>query len=188
MTNQFKDEREQAEGSEGVKKTTFLKGTIIGAAVGALAGILLAPKSGKETQDDIKRKVKGTYDDIQRRLEKMSDEVGGRVDTLKEAAKDLKGEAKEESQELIRRAEVLKQDLRVSANNLSQSGNQTKDVAVKHVKQLLNEGASVMTELERVTRHLASSAKGKVGDVRTNGNGASDMHQHKDHDHRDNER
>ena len=42
------------------------------------------------------------------------------------------------------------------------------DVAVKQVKQLLNEGASVMSELERVTRHLASSAKGKIGDVRDN--------------------
>ena len=147
-------------------KKTFLKGTIIGAIAGAVAGILLAPKSGKETQEDIKRKVIGTYEDIQRRLEKMSDEVGGRVDSLKEAAKDLKGEAKEESQELVRRAEVLKQDLRVSATNLAKSGNQTKDVAVKQVKQLLNEGASVMTELERVTRRLATSAKEKVEEVR----------------------
>lgn len=147
-------------------RKNFWKGTILGVVAGAVAGVLLAPKSGKETQEDIKRKVIGTYEDIQRRLEKMSDEVGGRVDTLKEAAKELKGEAKEESQELIRRAEVLKQDLRVSATNLAKSGNQTKDVAVKQVKQLLNEGASVMTELERVTRHLASSAKGKVEDVR----------------------
>jgi gas vesicle protein len=147
-------------------KRTFWKGTFIGAVAGAVAGILLAPKSGKETQEDIKRKVRGTYEDIQRRLEKMSDEVGGRVDTLKEAAKELKGEAKEESQELIRRAEVLKQDLRVSATNLSKSGAQTKDVAVKQLKQLLNEGASVMSELERVTRHLATSAKTKIDDSR----------------------
>lgn len=159
-----KDDR-KLEGDQPVKKSSFLKGTIIGALVGAMAGVLLAPKSGKETQDDIKRKVKGTYDDIQRRLEKMSDEVGGRVDNLKEAAKDLHGEAKEESQELIRRAEVLKQDLRISATNLSETGAQTKDVAVKQVKQLLNEGAAVMTELERVTRHLASSAKSKVSDA-----------------------
>jgi gas vesicle protein len=150
-----------------MKKVSFLKGTIIGAVAGALAGVLLAPKSGKETQDDIKRKVKGTYEDIQRRLEQMSSEVAGRVDNLKEAAKDLKGEAREESQELISRAEVLKQDLHISATNLAKSGAQTKDVAVKQVKQLLNEGASVMTELERVTRQLAGSAKSKVHDAAT---------------------
>lgn len=33
----------------------LVKGTIVGVVVGAIAGILLAPKSGKETQQDIKR-------------------------------------------------------------------------------------------------------------------------------------
>jgi gas vesicle protein len=143
-------------------RKSFVKGTIIGAVLGSVAALLLAPKSGKETRDDIKDKVKGTYQDIQKSLEKMSDEMNGRVESLKEAAKDLKGEAREESQELVHRAEVLKQDLRVSATNLAQSGVQTKDVAVKEVKGLLSEGAAVMSELERVTKHLANSAKQKV--------------------------
>jgi gas vesicle protein len=142
---------------------SFVKGTLFGAVVAGVAALLLAPKSGKETRDDIKGRVKGTYQDIQHRLEKMSDEMNGRVESLREAAKDLKGEAREESQELIRRAEVLKQDLRVSANNLASSGVQTKDVAVKEVKGLLGEGAAVMSELERVTKHLANSARQKVG-------------------------
>ena len=145
-------------------RRSFLKGTIIGALVGAAAGVLLAPKSGKETRKDIKNKVQGTYQDFMVSLETMSDEMGGRVKTLREAAKDLTGEAREESQELIRRAEVLKQDLRVSASSLAESGAQTKDLAIKQVKQLLNEGAAVMAELERVTRHLAGSAKEKIGD------------------------
>ncbi|HEY2004423.1 MAG TPA: YtxH domain-containing protein [Candidatus Saccharimonadia bacterium] len=144
---------------------SFWKGTLIGAVMGAVAGILLAPKSGKETREDIKRNVKGTYLDFQNRLESMSDEMTGRVENLKAAAKDLKGEAREESQELIRRAEVLKQDLRISANNLAKSGAQTKDVAVKQVKQLLDEGSGVMSELERVTKHLANSARDKMGDA-----------------------
>jgi gas vesicle protein len=149
-------------------KRTFWKGTFFGALVGAAAGVLLAPKSGKQTREEIKGKVKGTYQDIQLRLENMSDEVSGRVDSLREAAKDLKGEAREESQELIRRAEVLKQDLRISATNMARSGVNTKDVAVKEVKQLLGEGSSVMNELERVTRHLAGSAKAKASDAMEN--------------------
>ncbi len=56
----------------------------------------------------------------------------------------------------------MKQDLRISATNLAKSGAQTKDVAVKQVKQLLSEGADVMSELERVTKHLANSTKSKV--------------------------
>lgn len=144
------------------KKANVAKGTLFGLIVGAVAGLLLAPKSGKETQADIKRTIKATAGDIQERLEKMSDEVTGRVDVLKEAAKDLRGEAKEESQELVKRAEVLKQDLRISATNLSKQGSAAKDSTIKDVKLLLNEGSSVMDELERVTKHLVNSAKDKA--------------------------
>lgn len=35
--------------------SSFFKGVILGAAVGATAGILFAPKSGKETREDIKK-------------------------------------------------------------------------------------------------------------------------------------
>lgn len=152
-----------------MKKASFVKGTIFGALVGMVAGVLLAPKSGKETREDLKRKAQSTYQDVNDQLRKLSDEVSGRVDTLKAAAKDLQGEAKEESQELIRRAEVLKQDLRVSASNLAKSGAQAKDAAMKDVKVLLAEGSDVMKELERVTRRLAGSAKDKIGDIKQGG-------------------
>lgn len=145
-----------------MKKLSFTKGTIIGAGIGAIAALLLAPKSGKETQADIKRKVKGTYQDLHNKLEDLSDELAGRVDNLKVAAGDLKGEAKEESQDLIRKAEMLKQDMRIAASDMAKSGEKTKDTAMKNVKKLIGEGSDVMSELERVTKVLANSAKEKV--------------------------
>ena len=147
-------------------KKTFVRGTVMGIIAGLVGGILLAPKSGKETQDDIKRKVAGTYNDILASLESLSEEVGGKVDNLKSAAKDLKGEAKEESQELIRRAEVLKQDLRIAGTNVAKNGTKSKDSAMKQVKLLMGEGAEVMKELERVTKRLAGSAKEKAKDIK----------------------
>jgi len=36
----------------------FVAGALIGVAAGALAGVLLAPKSGKETRKDIANKAK----------------------------------------------------------------------------------------------------------------------------------
>ncbi len=145
-----------------MKKTSVFKGTFIGLAIGAVAGVLLAPKSGKETQEDIKRRARGLAGDARTRLETMSDEVSGRVNTLKDAARDLKGEAREESQELIRRAEVLGQDMRSAANNLTTSGATAKDAMTSNARRLLDEGADVMRELERVTRQLMGSAKEKV--------------------------
>ena|SRR6266568_2762164 len=147
-----------------MKKHGFVKGTILGALVGAVAGVLLAPKSGKETQADLKRKVKETYSDVAGRLQQLSDDVTGQVDHLKEVAKDVSAEAKDESKGLIKRAEVIKQDLRISATNLTKEGDKTKNVATENVKALLDEGAEVLKELERVTKKLASSTKEKLAE------------------------
>lgn len=39
-------------------------GIIIGAAIGFVAGILLAPSTGTETRESIKKKTQGTYDQV----------------------------------------------------------------------------------------------------------------------------
>lgn len=140
----------------------FWKGTFIGAVVGGVAALLLAPKSGKETQADLKRRAKSAKQDIDQIIDDLSRDLVGRIDDLKHAAKDLKGEALQESQGLIRRAEVLKQDLRVGATNLAQGGRGVKDTAVEDAKRLVDEGAAVMSELERVTMRMVASAKDKV--------------------------
>ena len=45
--------------NKNVKRNTAL--ILTGLAVGAAAGILLAPKSGRETRSDIRRNVKSSY-------------------------------------------------------------------------------------------------------------------------------
>jgi gas vesicle protein len=72
-------------------KKSFIKGTLLGVIAGAVAGILLAPKSGKETQDDLKRIVKETTGDLKLRVDGLTKELGTRVDDLTIVAKDLKG-------------------------------------------------------------------------------------------------
>lgn len=60
----------------------FLTGFAIGGAVGAIAGILLAPKSGKETREDlvnaskeIYSKAEGTVKDIQTKADDVISEL-----------------------------------------------------------------------------------------------------------------
>jgi gas vesicle protein len=64
------------------KGTNIAFGAIIGAAVGVAAGILTAPKSGKETRDDIKQKadtvksqVSKTGNDFIHKADEVTDEV-----------------------------------------------------------------------------------------------------------------
>jgi gas vesicle protein len=68
------------------KGTDLALGAIIGAAVGVVAGVLTAPKSGKETRDDIKQKsgeLKGqatkTRDDLLFKAEEIGDDVRVKV-------------------------------------------------------------------------------------------------------------
>ncbi|MAX78985.1 MAG: hypothetical protein CL843_02280 [Crocinitomicaceae bacterium] len=64
----------------------ILAGTI-GAIAGATAGILLAPKSGKETRDDIAEKMNELNDQIhelKNRGQKVAEDIKKSVDEQKE--------------------------------------------------------------------------------------------------------
>ena len=53
-----------------MNKTTFVEGVAVGAVAGAIATILLAPKSGQETRDEIKAHLEEIRDKIAQQLEK----------------------------------------------------------------------------------------------------------------------
>jgi len=80
----------------------FLAGFVVGGALGALAGILLAPQSGEETRDllndasrDVVRKTDKTVKDIQEKadvivsdMQKKGDEIMDKIQTLINKQKD----------------------------------------------------------------------------------------------------
>jgi len=77
------------------KNGYFVKGLIFGCVSGALAGLLFAPKSGKELRKDIKHKgteaVKDTkefYFDTQKKAKSVFDDT---VDLLSDACVKTKG-------------------------------------------------------------------------------------------------
>jgi gas vesicle protein len=74
-----------------MSKGKFALGALFGAAVGVVAGILTAPKSGKETRADIKAKageIKGQAEKKVDEVKTKATEVAGDV---KKNAEDLKG-------------------------------------------------------------------------------------------------
>lgn len=77
--------------------TRFLAGFIVGGAIGAVAGVLLAPRSGEETR----KILKDTADDMARRADETAKQIKVKAD---DAVSDLqkKGdEIKEKLQDLI---------------------------------------------------------------------------------------
>jgi gas vesicle protein len=80
----------------------FLAGVIVGGAMGAIAGILLAPQSGEETRElladtskDVAKKTDKTVKEIQEKadtvvsdMQKKSDEIMDKIQTLINKQKD----------------------------------------------------------------------------------------------------
>ena len=80
----------------------FLAGFVVGGALGAIAGVLLAPQSGEETREllsdaskDVVKKTDKTVKDIQDKadtvvsdLQKKSDEILGKIQSMINKQKD----------------------------------------------------------------------------------------------------
>jgi len=73
--------------SEG-RDFDFLKGLLVGSLIGAAMGILFAPRSGKETREDIRRKSHDIYskarEEYEEAVERSKRAYEGAVERLKE--------------------------------------------------------------------------------------------------------
>ena len=89
-------------------KVHFFKGLLVGGTLGALAGILFAPKSGKELRSDIKKKGdkilkdgREIYDDAGTKAKEIFGEVKHQAKALKREAEDAGEKIADEVHEKI---------------------------------------------------------------------------------------
>lgn len=117
------------------------KGLAIGAAIGAVAGvltgILFAPKSGKETRQDIKDASNKAVTKVLEEAKKLQNDLGALIDKVETAIKDKKGAATKKVNDLIEQAKDAQLHLRVVAKAFKQGGADDKDLdrAVKKAKE-----------------------------------------------------
>ncbi len=78
----LKQEREKKQKKENALKVMY--GIIIGSAIGGAAGILFAPKAGKETRQEISGKVKDTTTAAKEKIRETVEEIKEKVESLKE--------------------------------------------------------------------------------------------------------
>lgn len=76
--------------------TKFLAGFIVGGALGAIAGVLLAPKSGKETREMLANSAKEaaakadeTVKEIQSKADNVVEEMQRKGDEIREKLQNL---------------------------------------------------------------------------------------------------
>ncbi len=91
------------------RSLVFLKGLLIGGLIGAVAGILFAPKSGRETREDISRKTQDLVSKAREEyvsvLEKSKEAYDAALERMKETKSALKGQVSETEKKIEEWAE-----------------------------------------------------------------------------------
>lgn len=87
----------------------FAIGAMIAAVAGYIAGILTAPKSGRETREDIKDTAQKGVAEAEKQLKALHTELNKLVDQTKEKAGSLTGKTRDELDSLIGKARESKE-------------------------------------------------------------------------------
>ncbi|TWT06184.1 YkuS family protein [Planomicrobium sp. CPCC 101079] len=118
----------------------FLKGAATGAVIGAAAGLLLTPKSGKEMQGTVMEKATGTIEQVKSKAggltskDKDSDQSGGGGGGVAEKVKGVVGQAKEKGSGVMEKAKGPVDNLKAKR----QEKKEEKELA-KQQKAVMNE-------------------------------------------------
>ena len=131
-----------------MKKATksFAVGAVIAGVAGYLAGILTAPKSGKETREDIKEGVSTGMAQAEKTLKKLHTELNEVLTQAKVKAADLSGNAKVQLTKLLDNATAAKEKVRVMLSAVHEGDAEDKDLdkaikeanaAISHLKDYL---------------------------------------------------
>ncbi len=121
----------------------FAIGAGIAAAAGYVAGILTAPKSGKETRADIKSNVANGKMEAERQLKKLHTQLGAAIDDAKNRADDLKGKAKTELDDATAKGVKAKEKARELLSALHEG-----DADDKDLKNAISEGHKAVEHLK----------------------------------------
>ena len=78
-----------------MKSSKTLASLMIGAAVGAVVGILLAPDAGTETRKKISKKTSEFGDDIKNKFGEVKETLKGKYDSIRTEASEILEKEKE---------------------------------------------------------------------------------------------
>lgn len=129
---------------DGTKKLAI--GAILGVVTGFLAGLLTAPKSGKETRADIKNTANKVTREAEKKLKELYGELTDVIDKGKNTAKKEGAKVKKELLQALASAEKTQQKVKevISAIRDGEADHPELDKAVKeatkakdHLKKFL---------------------------------------------------
>jgi gas vesicle protein len=127
-------------------KKKFGLGIILGAIAGVLAGFLTAPKSGKETREDLKNKALDIKGSAERKLKDAHKELGNMADDARAKGKELKGKAKDELDDLASKADDLKDRIKGAITSIKSGDDEDDDATID---QLLKDLSALKDKISK---------------------------------------
>ena len=121
-------------------------GAAVAGAAGYLAGLLTAPKSGKETRAELKQSGVASMSEVEKQLKLLHTELGKLVDETKDSSNDMSDKAQKEFKKLVDSAKDSKEKLREVISAIHEGEAADKDLndalsdaqhAIEHIKDYL---------------------------------------------------
>lgn len=132
--------------SKGVGKKVVVGAAIAGVA-GYVAGVLTAPKSGKETRKDIKNAATKAKTEAEKKLKELHSELNQRLAQAKGKGNELKGKALTEWEQAIEKATQAKEKARELLSALHDG-----DADDPDLKKALKDAQDAIKNLEKFAR------------------------------------
>lgn len=129
----------------------FAIGATVAAAVGYITGILTAPKSGKETRQDVKNAAVKAKSQAEKELKKLHSEIIRQLDHAKVIANDLNTKGKAELDIIVAAATKAKEKVRQVLTSIHEGDVEDKDLqkaikdvtdAMEHLKAFIEKHAA----------------------------------------------
>jgi len=117
-------------------------GAAIAAAAGYVAGLLTAPKSGKETREDIKRKANEVYVAAEKELKKLHTELNEKLALANEKLGELREQGGKKFDEALDQAKKAKDKAREMLSSLHDGEANDKDL-----QKAINEATKAVENL-----------------------------------------
>lgn len=137
-------QRKQKTMSNEDNKKGFFKGVIVGGIIGGVTALLYAPKSGKETREDIKNKLDEAYTELNHKVQEAKRSGG------------------DQTKELLKKAEDIKRQLERQSNEIAKSGKKVGKVTAEQAKALAKQAADLAAELAISTKKVVKQGQKEV--------------------------
>ncbi len=125
----------------------FAIGTLVAAAAGYLTGILTAPKSGKETREDVRNAAVKAKVEAEKNLKALHSEINEQTARAKQIALKLQADGKDELNQIVEKANKAKEKAKVMLTAIHDGDVEDVDLkaaikevssALKHLKTYLD--------------------------------------------------